>query len=202
MGSVSAVAVDNGIFDYTALVRKPKPENHSIICDIHDGPTRGLQIQQFLRIQTFIEAQFRAPVHCWEPFASPALYFRSAPVNIPSNFISQHELKPIHNMQDFVPVPESPRHRIQFPPVDSTLDIPRIRISCCEGGILDQQSEEMAKLLRESIISYSGALNPRTEAQRRIEVVKRVSTRDKRKYIESNSRRNEGIVEWLMAALK
>jgi acetyl esterase/lipase len=92
---------------------------------------------------------FQKPANYFDPFASPVLFFRSPGVEVPGEKAAD-----VDNIDGNSPTANKPRkvHR-NFPPSNSSLILPNVRLSVGEANPLFDQDEEFVMLLRRSAIS-------------------------------------------------
>jgi acetyl esterase/lipase len=91
---------------------------------------------------------FKKPASWFDPFASPVLFLRSAGVDIPRDRPADES-----DGDGLTPTTNKPRkvHR-NFPPSNSSLVLPNVRMSIGEANPLFDQDEEFVKLLRRSVV--------------------------------------------------
>jgi acetyl esterase/lipase len=98
-------------------------------------------------LETLRRSLFKMPANYFDPFASPVHLFRSPTANVPS------DLKDGDDTAELLMAQAKPRkaHRT-FPPSNSTLVLPHIRLSTGAHNPLADSNEEFVKLLRRSVV--------------------------------------------------
>jgi acetyl esterase/lipase len=91
---------------------------------------------------------FKKPANWFDPFASPTLFFRSAGVDVRSE--KADDVNDINETPSSRPKPRK-THR-NYPPSNSSLVMPHVRLSVGEANPLFDQNEEFIKLLRRSVV--------------------------------------------------
>ena len=96
------------------------------------------------------ESIFRKPAAYFDPFASPALFFRSPGADVPAD-PSRLTEEPISANGSEPPTRRRKVHRV-FPPATSNIVLPRTLLSFNRQCILWDQNEELVRLMKRSII--------------------------------------------------
>ncbi|KIW04431.1 uncharacterized protein PV09_04701 [Verruconis gallopava] len=108
------------------------------------GHAAGLTTKQ---LELARSAYFRKPENYFDPFATPIHYLRSAGVNVPADrTVEPDELAAL----DGAPKPRKSLRK--FPPSNSSLVLPHVRLSVGDANPLLDQNEEFVKLLRRSVV--------------------------------------------------
>lgn len=112
--------------------------------DLHQDNT-ALPASSLLRARSEL---FRRPANYFDPFASPILFFRSPGADVPPPV---SDCSDVGSVEPTTPATRRRAHRA-FPPTGSSLRLPDMRISIGEENPLYDQSEELVRLLRRSIM--------------------------------------------------
>jgi hypothetical protein len=163
--SISVLAVQNSIFDWSKIASRPPPS---------DPPPS--QDPDLLRLYELRGHLFRDPASAFDAFASPLLFFRTTGLAIPSSFPKASPSR-AEAAQEHGSAYASRKSHLAFPPKRSGLRIPVTRIAVTadgrpkgqgkgkgkgkgkgegEGGVLREQAVEMVKLMRRSVVLHEG----------------------------------------------
>lgn len=209
---ISAVALAQGIYDWTKLAAATDYTNDARLFRAVDQNEQLLCIATFLRDTKLMRAHFAMPSECWDAFVSPVLYFRSAGVPVRTEYFHDHfgecDLQALQTAE-YTPVATLPQEAKQFPPLNSGLEIPRIHFWWGFGvgvGNSMESSAEMAQLIQESMMLNSRSLDPWREAHQRIQLSKIEEVFDlgevKRKRDGSKNCWSTRIAKWLQETME
>ena len=179
--SISAAVIGNPIADWTGFTSpkeksqlsepiatskraaKPEPESWT---DFADNNTMSTSLLLSLR-QKF----HPNPASQHDPFASPLLFFRTPSIELPSLF-QVDETEP----QSYILKRRS--HR-KYPPQNSNLRLPKLRVELGQESPLGDQGMEFAELAARSVGLHEygdGVRDNEQRARERVEVVRRPGT--------------------------
>ncbi|RDW85479.1 hypothetical protein BP5796_03804 [Coleophoma crateriformis] len=183
---IKGLLVKDGIFDWTGVATSKNPTLPKVGSTVHEEPAipRGNWTAQTLHdIKTSL---FSDPSQCFDSFASPILFFRGAGLSVPSYFPGTTRLAPASAEDIFLDeegnlvevcspasteqheeeIHVSRRAHLTFPPKGSGLKIPRslfmtsVEDEIVKGkrkkAILDEQAEEIVRLMRRSVMLHEG----------------------------------------------
>lgn len=173
---ISAAVLGNPIADWTSLfsVDEDMDAIDPIIPSSHNKSERpaalgaGLQdaptLDSLLRIRKKI---FPQPAKFFDPFASPSLFFCTPAMELPPpiNLLLDDQASPSDpSSPEDDSLPRKRRHRRTYPPANTALRIPRIRIEVGKENVLHDQGVEFARLIRKSRSSQGKEASEKGEA--------------------------------------
>ena len=201
---ISAAVVGNPIADWTALtsadfqsvasrqkdvpseIQKPNVATISdclIVPEASPGTQDDLEdngseeellsIENLLRIR---DLSFRKPEQYFDPFASPLLFFRTPSSDLPYQLPMYQSTNQLREELETTSEPGKKRrsHR-KYPPADSGLLLPHMRVEVGKGNLLRDQGAEFVDLMRRSYARSSAEATSRGEnlEQRTFDLVER-----------------------------
>ena len=179
--SISTALIGNPISDWTGFASfndnpqsldpmapskrasKPEPESWTDFANNAVMPTSLLLSLRQKLLPT--------PALQHDPFASPLLFFRTPSIDLPSP--SQLE-----EMEPQTPTPKRRSHR-KYPPQNSGLRLPKLRVELGQESPLSDQGMEFAQLAARSVGLHEygdGIRDDEQRARERVEVVQRPGT--------------------------
>ena len=156
---ISAAVLGNPVSDWTSLFPavESTEADHLTSSHRHSAKKPGaskvdsqndLTIDSLLKVR---DAIFPRSAKFFDPFASPSLFFRTPSIDLPPAV----NLLLVDTPSSEVDVPETlvrkrRSHRVH-PPLNSNLQIPRIRVELGKEHVLHDQGTELAQLMRRSV---------------------------------------------------
>jgi hypothetical protein len=180
-GSIAALAVKDSIFDWSPLtvpetdlptVKSPKKKRGCA-----SSTPASVEDVERKRLAALMPDLFKTPDSCFDPFASPILFFRTAGLDVAPSFgwtpgsDNEESLNILEasqstsddealaskdpTIEDVLIGTQARRTNLRFPPRSSGLRIPfsRIRVTG-DSPFLFEQGQEMARLLQRSILMH------------------------------------------------
>lgn len=159
---ISAAMLGNPIADWTSLfppdenadANEPTPSQRH---KIKRSAASGARSQDNLTIDSILQIRkkiFPQPAKFFDPFASPSLFFCTPAMELPPAVnplsISDDQASPSSSELSSSPSSKKRRHRRTYPPSNTNLRIPRIRIEVGKENVLHDQGMELAQLIRKS----------------------------------------------------
>lgn len=208
---IRAAAIGNAIVDWTALFppgedrMSPDMLKHidSLAITADKGSSLSLPGVDPLSIEgllAFRKAYFTKAEMFFDPFASPLLFFRTPSFDLPyqqllypfddppSEYPSENETSPT--------IIRKRRSHRKYPPLSSTLRMPRMRVDVGKKSVLRDQGLELVELMRKSVRRSEQEMGGFSEEKTKIEEIERegLGLWDEREMIE--------IGQWLGEALR
>ena len=165
---IAAAVLGNPVVDWTGMYQVRKPVNLDMPQDATPkkkaGRTRKKPVVPSWEAHAFsdqlcVDAMLRArnqlftsPQHCFDPFASPLLFFRTPSVEVPT---STQRVDPMEELFAEIDGRAAPstlssamkqrRGHRRHPPADSDMELPYTRLLVGEDSILKDQGLELAR---------------------------------------------------------
>lgn len=187
---ISAAVLGNPVADWTSLFPVDQNTDANDPTSFHDyntkhlaasgaGSHNGPTVDFLLRVRKKI---FPQPAKFFDPFPSPSLFFRTPATELPLavNLLLAEEASPSEPLssgqEPLLRMRRPRRTRRQYPPLNTTLQIPRMRLEVGKKNVLHDQGIEFAQLIRKSVIIHE--LKERSEegeayGEEQIEVLER-----------------------------
>lgn len=197
-GSIAAAAIGNPVADWTSLVcegeaTKDVSANSALRAEsvkkkLHSSGTIPLTGRS-LRTESLLSARdnlFPKEDRFFDPFASPLLFFRGPTfdlkgLQLPESAVSSATADPMAEQSSDDDSASVVRNRLshrKYPPRDSGLCLPQMRLELGEKNILKEQGLEFVKLMRRSVRLWEyhekGALH--NDGSDRIELLERTES--------------------------
>lgn len=166
--SISVAALGNPITDWTAFFPEAQDINPANTTPAKVDGSAAKRTNPFLRISSIHESSttedllalrdkmFRKPAHFFDPFASPALYFRTPSFDLPTEIpasIARYLTPSSSSSERESPQPlvRKRRSHRKYPPLSSGLRLPKMRIELGNDGVLKEQGLELVELMQRSV---------------------------------------------------
>lgn len=128
-GSISALATESALLDWSQFATDaPIPENYPSICLLGDNE-RSIAATKLRETSVILRNLFSSPAECYDPFASPILFFRNPAQNVPEEFYNIEPIDPWPSFEHISSYLNLQTHRsgrralVRFPPRESDLVI-------------------------------------------------------------------------------
>lgn len=156
--SIKAAVIGNPILDWTSLFSEnPSPAvAQTSLLHGRDSSMTGLKLdsrRNELTIESLISLRdriFYRPEMFFDPFASPALFFRTPAYDLPVE-INSLLIEASHEANQPQPVIRKRRSHRKYPPISFKLRLPRMRVELGEEWILKDQGLDMVDLMRRGV---------------------------------------------------